>query len=132
MRDYRKYGPCSDAPRQALIWKLASKLWKKKAGEEMHHTFGEIMACGAIKKGDAGKTHLYWILLLESAYLIWKLRNEKVIGKRNGASLQEITNRWTKCISVHLELNCLLTNANKWGKKSLKKSLVLATWRKTL
>jgi ribonuclease HI len=121
-----------DAPGQALIWELASKLWKKKAGEEMHPTFGEIMACGAIKKGDAGTTRLYRILLSESAYLIWKLRNERVIGERNGASPQEITNRWTKCINVRLELDCLLTNANKWGKKSLKKSLVLATWRKTL
>jgi hypothetical protein len=64
--------------------------------------------------------------------LIWKLRNERVIGERNGASPQEITNRWTKCLNVRLELDCLLTNANKWGKKSLKKSLVLATWRKAL
>jgi hypothetical protein len=98
----------------------------------MRPSFGEIIACGAIKKGDAGTSRLYRILLSKSAYLIWKLRNERVIGEKVGASPQEITNRWNKCINNRLELDCLLTNANKWGKKSLNKSLVLATWRKTL
>ncbi|KAJ6469349.1 hypothetical protein C8R45DRAFT_908738 [Mycena sanguinolenta] len=121
-----------DAQGQAQVWELASQVWKKKLGEEMQPCFGEIMACGAIKKGNAGTTRLYRILISESTYLIWKLRNERVINTKPEASDREITNRWKKAINNRLKIDCLLTNARKWGKKSLNKSLVLATWRKTL
>jgi ribonuclease HI len=121
-----------DAPGQSQIWDLASEVWTMKTGKEMRPSFGEIMVCCAIKKEDAGASRLYRILISESAYLIWKLRNERVIQERDGASDREIYNRWKKTINNRLEIDCLLTDGRKWGKKSLNKSLVLTTWKGTL
>jgi ribonuclease HI len=41
-----------DAPGQSEVWNLASKIWQKKTGADLRPTVGEIMACGAINKGD--------------------------------------------------------------------------------
>jgi ribonuclease HI len=87
-----------------------------KTGNEMRPLFGEIMVCGAIKKGDAGASRLYRILLSESAYLIWKLRNKRVIREQDGTSDREIYNQWKKTINNRLEIDCLLTNERKWGR----------------
>ncbi|KAJ7895554.1 hypothetical protein B0H14DRAFT_2680816 [Mycena olivaceomarginata] len=97
----------------------------------MELTFGEILACGVIKKKSRGKSCLYRILLSESAYLIWKLRCERVIGGKPGASDQEIENRWQWTINNRLEIDRLLTNT-KWGKHTIQKLLVLQTWCNTL
>jgi len=121
-----------DAPGQELIWDLASRLWRKKTGEDLRPTTGEIMACGAIQKSNKGETRLYRILVSESAYLIWCLRNKRVIGMKDGASDQEITNRWRKTLNNRLELDCILTNKTKYGKKAMGKPLVLETWNKIL
>ncbi|KAJ7855652.1 hypothetical protein B0H14DRAFT_2754529 [Mycena olivaceomarginata] len=112
-----------DAPGHEKVWELASQLWRKKTGEDMEPTFGEILACGVIKKKSRGESRLYRVLLSESAYLIWKLRCERVIGGKPGASDQEIENQ--------LEIDRLLTNT-KWGKHTIQKLLVLQTWRNTL
>ncbi|KAJ7838133.1 hypothetical protein B0H14DRAFT_2790144, partial [Mycena olivaceomarginata] len=104
------------------VWELASQLWRKKTGEGMEPTFGEILACGVIKKKSRGKSRLYRILLSESAYLIWKLRCERVIGGKPGASDQEIENRWRWTINNRLEIDRLLMNT-KWGKHTIQKLL---------
>ncbi|KAJ6481095.1 hypothetical protein C8R45DRAFT_831704 [Mycena sanguinolenta] len=83
-----------DVNGRAQVWDLASQIWKKKTSEEMQPSFGEIMACGVIKKGDAGTSRLYRLLMFESVYLIWKLRNERVIKDKPEASHREISNRW--------------------------------------
>ncbi|KAJ6594763.1 hypothetical protein B0H19DRAFT_919145 [Mycena capillaripes] len=90
------------------------------------------MACAATKKGDAGTTHLYRILMSESAHLIWRLRCERVIREQDFASNREIHNRWLKSINNRLGMDCALINGAKWGKKVIKKLLVLVTWSKTL
>lgn len=121
-----------DAPGESQIWELASELWTKKTGEELKPAMGEIMACGAMHKSDQGTTRLYRILVAESAYLIWCLRNERVIQEQGAASIQEIKNRWCKIVNDRLLFDCLLTNKDRYGRKALEKSLVLSTWRKTL
>ncbi|KAJ7608529.1 hypothetical protein DFH06DRAFT_902476, partial [Mycena polygramma] len=79
-----------DAAGQDAVWKLVSDLWKRRTGARLNKPLvGEIMACGLIKKGnspgktDAGTTRLYTLLyrivISESAHLIWRLRNERVI-----------------------------------------------------
>ncbi|KAJ7665100.1 hypothetical protein DFH06DRAFT_1041280 [Mycena polygramma] len=90
------------------------------------------MACGAIKRGDKGTTRLFRIVVSESAHLVWKLRNERVIQQKDPASLQEIQNRWRKAINNRLSLDCMLTNESKYAKKAIKKSLVKKTWCKVL
>ncbi|KAK7027004.1 hypothetical protein R3P38DRAFT_2777121 [Favolaschia claudopus] len=76
---------------QRLIWDLTSELWKKKPGDGTRPSLGEIMACGMVEKGNR---------VSESAYLIWKLRNERVIGAKGEAPEREITNRWLQTINI--------------------------------
>jgi ribonuclease HI len=121
-----------DAPGQSEVWELASRVWHNKTGNDLHPTTGEIMACGAISKGDKGTTRLFRILVPESVYLIWCLRNERVIREKDGASNQEIKNRWCKIVNNRISLDCLMSNKAKYGTRSIDKSLGLGTWRKTL
>jgi ribonuclease HI len=122
-----------DVPGQTEVWKLASELWSMKTGEELSKpVMGQIMSCAAIKKRDAGTTRLFRILVSESAHLIWRLRNERVIRAKDAASSREIHNRWLKSINNRLNLDCALTNGVKYGKKAIKKELVQKTWRRVL
>ncbi|KAJ7763291.1 hypothetical protein B0H16DRAFT_1883688 [Mycena metata] len=125
-----------DAPGQEQIWEMASELWELwelKTGEELPRpTTGQIMACATTRKKDAGTTRLFRILMSESAFLIWRLRNERVIQEKPPASLVEIHNRWLRTMNIRLKLDCALTDAGKYEKKALKKDLVLKTWVKVL
>ncbi|KAJ6499692.1 hypothetical protein C8R47DRAFT_1258963, partial [Mycena vitilis] len=122
-----------DVAGQNEVWELASELWQMKTGQELAKpTTGQIMACAAIKKKDKGTTRLFRILVSESAYLIWKVRNERVIQDKEPASINEIQNRWLKTMNNRLGLDCALTNEQKWGKKALNKTIVLETWQKVL
>jgi ribonuclease HI len=119
-------------PGQREIWDLATKMWQKKTGQDMKPTFGQILAGGATKFKDIGEKRLYKILITESAHLIWKIRNERVIGGEGPAPLAKIVNRWLKTVNNRLAIDCAMTNTKKYGKKSLKSSLVKKTWKKTL
>ncbi|KAJ7498119.1 hypothetical protein B0H11DRAFT_1856682 [Mycena galericulata] len=90
------------------------------------------MACGAITKDNLGITRLFRILVSESAHLIWRLRCERVIQQKGPASIQEIHKRWLKTMNNRLALDRVLTDKLKYGKRSLKKPVVLDTWRKVL
>ncbi|KAJ7705112.1 hypothetical protein B0H16DRAFT_1827601 [Mycena metata] len=122
-----------DVPGQERVWEMASELWKIKTDKELPKpTMGQIMACAATKKGSTGETRLFRILVSESAFLVWRLRNERVIQGKPPASLREIQNRWLRTMNVRLKLDCALTDAGKYGKKALKKDLVIKTWVKVL
>ncbi|KAJ7160424.1 hypothetical protein C8R46DRAFT_905942 [Mycena filopes] len=85
-------------------------------------------------KSLRGASRLYRILISETAFAIWKVRNFCVITK-NGESLPEnlIHNRWLHAINLRLNFDCVLTNHAKYGKQnSIKRSLVLQTWSSTL
>ncbi|KAJ7170943.1 hypothetical protein C8R43DRAFT_1150631, partial [Mycena crocata] len=77
-------------------------------------------------------TSLFRIIVSESAHLIWRLRCERVIQEKAPASNNEINNRWLKGINNRLRIDCELTNVIKYGKRSLKKEIVLKTWCKAL
>ncbi|KAJ7183006.1 hypothetical protein C8R43DRAFT_840003, partial [Mycena crocata] len=122
-----------DAPGQRQVWNLATQLWQMKAGEVLRPTMGELlMSCGVLSRGNSGTKRLYRIVVSESAHLIWKLRNERVIQEEDPASVQEIHNRWCKTINNRLKIDCLQTNKRKYGKKALEENLVKATWKKVL
>ncbi|KAJ7035776.1 hypothetical protein C8F04DRAFT_954637 [Mycena alexandri] len=118
-----------DAPGQSLVWDLASELWKRQVGPELRPTISEIMACGAITCGNKGTTRLLFrIIVSESAHLIWKLRNNRVINEEDPASNVEIQNKWRKATSSRL-----LTDKNvKYGNRAIDGSLVKSTWCKVL
>ncbi|KAJ7679447.1 ribonuclease H-like protein [Mycena polygramma] len=124
---------------QKTIWELADKLWQLKTGAAMSPPLiGEIMACGLTKKGDrpgktdAGTTRLWRILISESAHLIWRLRNERVINGKDASTITKIRNRWSHALNVRIGIDCLQINKAKYGAKALKKSLVLKTWAGSL
>ncbi|KAJ7872983.1 hypothetical protein B0H13DRAFT_1633645 [Mycena leptocephala] len=127
-----------DVPGQEVIWNLVSKLWKTRTGSELKPTIGGIMACGLMKKGntpgktDRGTTRLYRIVISESAHLIWRLKSERVINGKDPPTESEIRNRWAHTLNMRITVDCLLTNKAKYGKKALKKSLVLRTWANVL
>ncbi|KAJ7704840.1 hypothetical protein B0H17DRAFT_1156904 [Mycena rosella] len=122
-----------DAPGQDEVWQPASELWERKTGAPLPKpTTGQIMSCAAIKIRDARSTRLYRLLISESAHLIWRMRNERVIQEKGVASTREIYNCWLKMMNNRLELDRAMTNDYKYGKKAIKKMLVLKMWSKVL
>ncbi|KAJ7662713.1 hypothetical protein DFH06DRAFT_1268724 [Mycena polygramma] len=128
---------CS-SPGQAEIWALAENLWAGKNMTWIKPTYGNILGCGLAEfkntKGsvDSGAARLFRIIVSESAYLIWKLRNERVIQKQNEPiTPTEIHNRWVQCINDRLEQDCRMTNP-KYKKKAILYSKVIRTWTGTL
>ncbi|KAJ7150050.1 hypothetical protein C8R43DRAFT_842230, partial [Mycena crocata] len=122
---------------QKQVWDLASELWEMKAKVPLRPLIGEIMACGMIKRGskpgsvDKGSSRLFRILVSdfsESAFLIWRLRNERRIQGRDPASEREIHMRWKRTMNIRLSVDRLRTNDKRYAKKALPKSLVLQTW----
>ena len=113
-------------PGQNQIWGLAKELWLKKNPTWPTLSMGAILGCGlaAIKdengRQDPGASRLYRILISESLFIIWKIRNDCVFGKNAGKSVSdsEIQNRWLFVINWRLELDRLLTNNVKYGKQN--------------
>jgi ribonuclease HI len=126
-----------EAPGQAQIWSLAGRLWRTKKSEWIKPGFGEILACGLAQLKNQenetlkGDSRLYRIIVSESAYLIWTLRNNRVINDKGQFSPAEIRNRWISSINSRLSLDCLLSNP-KYGDKALSKNLVKQTWQEVL
>jgi zinc-binding in reverse transcriptase/RNase H len=126
-----------EAPGQAQIWSLAERLWRAKKSRWIKPGFGEILACGLTQLKNQenetlkGDSRLYRIIISESAYLIWTLRNNRVINDKGQPSRAEIRNRWISSINSRLSLDCLLSNP-KYGNKALSKNVVKQTWQEVL
>ncbi|KAH9907668.1 RNase H-domain-containing protein [Fomitopsis serialis] len=132
-----------EAPGQREVWQLAKQLWDKKCALWPRPSLGAVLSCPiAPFKTDKGKpktgeTRLYRILMTESAYLIWKLRNERVIvdedhPRGSPATPTEIESRWLQAINERLTLDCKMTDEKKYGKKAIKRLTVERTWGRTL
>jgi hypothetical protein len=76
----------------------------------------------------------YTVLIAESAYLIWRLRCEWRIEKKQDMSCKfsetEIRNRW-KAIEGRISLEFAAMNERRNKHKVLDKSLIEGTWDKT-
>jgi ribonuclease HI len=125
---------------QAEIWKLTKNLWERKfPGKDWRMpTLGTVLSCGVAyftnEKGKrkSGHERLYRIMIAEAAYLIWKMRCDRVINKDNAEpTTEEVINRWNKMMNERLALDCSITQ-QKYGKKGLPKPVVLRTWQGTL
>ncbi|KAJ7834276.1 hypothetical protein B0H13DRAFT_1653372 [Mycena leptocephala] len=127
-------------PGQELVWKLAKDLWLCKNPIWSDLSLGSVLGCGLAtildEKGRTlpGASRLYRILISESVYVIWKNRNDSMIGQ-GGEPMPDnkIHNEWLHAINLCLKFDCVLTNYTKYGKQnSIKTSLVLQTWSSTL
>jgi hypothetical protein len=128
------------SPGRDIIWQAVESLWKEKEGHWPGMSLGTILGCGLAEFRDErgkhkhGTQRLYRILISESAYLIWKLRNDRVIS-RNGAPLeeQEIINKWKFNVNQRLQVDITLANRPLKGKRpALAPQLVTTTWSGTL
>jgi ribonuclease HI len=128
------------SPGQDIIWKAAESLWLEKETKWPAVSLGTILGCGLAEFRDEkgkmkrGAQRLYRILMSESAYLIWKIRNDRVIS-RDGepATEDEIVNKWKYTINLRLQVDRTLANRPINGKRpALAPQLVLATWSDTL
>ncbi|KAF9522430.1 hypothetical protein CPB83DRAFT_822857 [Crepidotus variabilis] len=126
-----------NAPGQKEIWDLAGEIWEQRNTEWIRPGMGEILACGTTDLKDAdgkpwkGDSRLYRILISESAHLIWKLRNGRVINNEANKSKREIENRWRAALNSRLRLDCLMVNS-KYGSRSNKAQVVKRTWLDSL
>ncbi|KAJ7739789.1 hypothetical protein DFH07DRAFT_752023 [Mycena maculata] len=128
------------SPGQSIIWQATETLWREKEEEWPLVSLGTVLGCCLAEfrdeKGKAkqGTQRLYRILMSESAYLIWKLRNERVIS-RDGtpATDEEIKNRWKYHINQRLQVDMTLARRPRLGKRpALAPLLVLTTWSRIL
>ncbi|KAJ7062438.1 hypothetical protein B0H15DRAFT_807887 [Mycena belliarum] len=124
-----------------VVWKLASDLWKLKTGSCLPApSMGSILSCGMtemepeIKSKPSGLNRLYRILVSESVYLIWLLRNESVITNEGAApSANEVHNRWVFALNDRLEVDkSLACSKAKSDRSRTAPALVRSTWQRTL
>ncbi|KAJ7773687.1 hypothetical protein DFH07DRAFT_767627 [Mycena maculata] len=129
-----------DSPEREIIWKAAEQLWLETEPQWPEVTLGTILGCGLADFRDEtgklkrGTQRLYRILISESAYLIWRLRNDRVISRAGTpATTEEIVNRWKFTINQRLQVDIALASRPMNGKRpALVPKLVLETWSGTL
>ncbi|TFY61694.1 hypothetical protein EVJ58_g4350 [Rhodofomes roseus] len=131
------------APGQDAIWKMAGNLWKRKKLRWAKPSTEDILTAGTREwKHETGREkrrpraeRLWRILVTESAFLIWKLRCERVISHSDDENWHHtepaIRTRWTRMVNERLHLDMAMTH-RRFGRKALKRSEVLGTWQGTL
>ncbi|KAJ7907791.1 hypothetical protein B0H13DRAFT_1618107, partial [Mycena leptocephala] len=128
------------SPGQEIIWRAAESLWHEKETHWPAVSLDTILGCGLAEFRDEkgrlkrGTQRLYRILISESAYLIWRLRNERVISRGGTpATEDEIVNKWKFAVNQRLQVDITLANRPRKGKRPvLAPQLVLMTWSNTL
>ncbi|EIW54950.1 RnaseH-domain-containing protein [Trametes versicolor FP-101664 SS1] len=131
-----------EAPGQRVAWALARGILSKKSLNLPELTLGLALGGHAVAaltaEGAArpGATRLARIILTETAYLIWVLRCDRVVGGRVPLPLREeegyVENRWMRVITGRLNTDCTLASKRVAGKWAVPPSTVLKTWEKTL
>lgn len=121
------------APGQDEVWNLLENVWPTTAKPFTKPDLGTLMGCGLADFRDedgkklTGMSRMYRILISESAYLIWKIRNERVINGNEPLSTANIRNRWRWTIESRIKTDYLLTSA-KFGNRKLPKKTVRKCW----
>ncbi|KAJ8089863.1 hypothetical protein PM082_018440 [Marasmius tenuissimus] len=120
-----------DSPGQEIIWDKVKALWEKTESIEwMRPGVGTIIGAGVAKIKDRtsgkdmkGDARLWKILIEESAYLLWRMRCERVIRNKNEPFTEaEVSNRWEKMMNERLQLDRRLTN-KRFERKALSEEI---------
>ena len=126
-----------NAKARSTAWNLADNLWVKRYNSHLPTNLGDILGCGLANftsddRPDEGKNRLYRILMSETAYLIWKIGNERRIrdedGEERATTPNETTTRWRNAINKRLITDRYLTDERRFGEKALDQNLVRKTW----
>jgi hypothetical protein len=125
---------CGAKPR-IIAWNQENSLWKNKYNSDLPNGLGNILGCGLANfenegKPNKGKNRLLQILTSETAFIIWKMRNERMIRDNDSTqepSTSEIRNRWTNAIDKRLTMDRALTDNARFKKRAIDHKLVKAT-----
>lgn len=130
------------APGQRAAWALARGILARKSVRLPKVSLGIALGGHTFtaldEKGDPlhGATRLARIVLTETAYLIWVLRCDRVVGGRESlpGALEEafVEHRWMMALNKRLSNECVLVSKRVAGKWAVPAPTVLATWEKTL
>jgi hypothetical protein len=116
----------------AIVWKLTRHAWPERTTNRTTPKIGHILGCGNMTPNEEGTNcpkqrgidRLKHILLSKSAYLLWILRCDRVIGNRSHTRTT-IATKWKHAMEVRLDIDRRLARTNR---RQHKKSKVLHTW----
>ena len=123
-----------------IIWQLsAEQLWQRSDPPFAWSkpNTGMIVACAQMSppnkinknKKYLGKYRLYRIIMIETAYLVWRIKWEMIFERQdNEPSREEIKKRWHATMNERLQYDISASNP-KWGKKAMPAKKVLNTWK---
>ncbi|KAF8305880.1 hypothetical protein DL93DRAFT_2127212 [Clavulina sp. PMI_390] len=126
------------------IWKVAQEICALKDIRWPRNFYtGHLYASSLLDHKDengkrrAGAKRLFTIVVSECAYVIWKIRNERVIAHGDdelppAKSSKEARGKAEAAINLRLNADRLATNTYKLGRKALPRQMVLRTWSGTL
>lgn len=131
-----------EAPGRVESWRLANSLLSERGFTLQGPSYGLILGCQAVEllndKGErrTGLTRFTKMIISETAYFIWTLRCERVIGWASEPARvhtrTEIERRWLATINKRLGMDCALTSKRVAGRKALPVDHVTATWQGSL
>ncbi|KZV82330.1 hypothetical protein EXIGLDRAFT_627168, partial [Exidia glandulosa HHB12029] len=122
---------------RTTIWRLASEFTSDRLSQWPNLDVGSILGSPLLKfttndNKAEGLTRLMRIVIVESAFLIWKIRCERRIEHEDDTdaapSGEEITGRWYATINARVAHDRHLTNKRRYKRKALNEDLVLETW----
>ncbi|EIW61280.1 ribonuclease H-like protein [Trametes versicolor FP-101664 SS1] len=126
------------APGQTEVWDLTRQLLSKKGVTLPVMTLGAVTGAHLwtiMNEKDeirCGATRLARMIVGEAAYLVWKLRCERVIGwadePQKTHSREEIANRWMATVNKRLSMDCAMTSKRLAGRHVIAQEVVEATW----
>ncbi|KAH9910871.1 ribonuclease H-like protein, partial [Fomitopsis serialis] len=123
---------------QSVIWELAQQVWERKKLPWEVPALAEILSIGSrfwTRPGKRtrreGASRLWRILISESAFLIWKLRCERVIAHADEDDWQHsaasVRCRWLSMINLRLHRDKAMTH-RRFGRIAIPALTVLSTW----
>ncbi|KAH7107122.1 hypothetical protein BKA62DRAFT_611434 [Auriculariales sp. MPI-PUGE-AT-0066] len=130
-----------NAPGREIIWQETQRLWARSGLPWPDISLGAIIGCGLSHftrrngKRDAGAPRRFRILVSEAAFLVWRIRNERVIVNEGGhakyPTMEEIRRRWRATISRRICLDTQLLNRRRFGTRAVNLGLFRGTWSRS-
>ncbi|KAJ7209128.1 hypothetical protein GGX14DRAFT_364814 [Mycena pura] len=115
-------------------WGAAKELWATTGDTWPINSLGSLLGCGlaSFHTGDKNmrqaKQRLFMIIISETTFHLWKMRNARIIGQ-TPPSARESINKWHFAINKRVEIDFILAGRPKKGPQaSLSPRIVDQTW----
>ncbi|KAI0693950.1 RnaseH-domain-containing protein, partial [Cerioporus squamosus] len=127
-----------DAPGCKVVWEMWNDVVRRKGVEPLEMPLGVVLGSPTIClsgdrfKGRMDVERLYKIVVPELAYLIWKIRCERVIGRADESepahTVAEVAGRVVLTMRRRMELDWHCTN-ERLQAKPIPRDRVMETWK---